>query len=351
MDLMDYNENYFIINNEFENNTNKSLTKEDMDKLILYSTKLRELSELKDKNIDKEQLEQIIQQIKEIKQKYNLIMNKYLMKQKYNNLIKNQKPNFKHNRKSLKILYEGNNYNEVDSTQIKKKSKKKEKILHIRTKIEDSEDEEDEKENTEEEKENEDNKKLIYDNSYLFNKDKNKKEKTILIKKEVLDIINSNQNLNSNNNDNNMKNKSSENDFINLFHSRNKNYLRNITTRNKFKSIRHHKPRKKPTDINKPALFTDAIEEKIEKINEEENDKDKLLEKKLERFFNEIKRMKENGVYIDNIDFLINENKNKEYMTRLNEFSDNINNLLFKDKRNKSKLNFLSPIQFKTNCL
>ena len=59
--------------------------------------------------------------------------------------------------------------------------------------------------------------------------------------------------------------------------------------------------------------------------------------------------MKENGIHLDNLDFLKNENK--EYMTRLNEFSENINNLQIKDKRNKSKLNFLSPIQFKTNCL
>ena len=314
-----------------------------MNKLILYSTKLRELSELKNKNIDKEQFEEIIQQIKEIKQKYNLIMNKYLMKQKLNNLTKNQKPNFKLNRKSFKILYEGNNITEGE---IKKRSKKKEKKIHIRTKIEDSEEEE-EKENTEEEKEKEENKKLIYDNSYLFNK--NKKEKTVLIKKEVLDILNSNQNLNSNNNDNNMKNNSSENDLINLFNSRNKKYLTNIKIKNKYKSIRHNKPKKKPNDIYKLALFTDVIEEKIEKINDEENDKEKLLEKKLERFFNEIKRMKENGIHLDNLDFLKNENK--EYMTRLNEFSENINNLQIKDKRNKSKLNFLSPIQFKTNCL
>ena len=343
IDLMNYNENDFIINNEFEISSNKSLTKEDMNKLILYSTKLRELSELKNKNIDKEQFEEIIQQIKEIKQKYNLIMNKYLMKQKLNNLTKNQKPNFKLNRKSFKILYEGNNITEGE---IKKRSKKKEKKIHIRTKIEDSEEEE-EKENTEEEKEKEENKKLIYDNSYLFNK--NKKEKTVLIKKEVLDILNSNKNLNSNNNDNNMKNNSSENDFINLFNSRNKKYLTNIKIKNKFKSIRHNKPKKKPTDIYKLALFTDVIEEKIEKINDEENDKEILLEKKLERFFNEIKRMKENGIHLDNLDFLKNENK--EYMTRLNEFSENINNLQIKDKRNKSKLNFLSPIQFKTNCL
>ena len=96
-------------------------------------------------------------------------------------------------------------------------------------------------------------------------------------------------------------------------------------------------------------MFTDINEEKIEKINDEENEKEKLLEHKLKIFFNDIQNLKKNLINIDNLDFIKKENnKRKEYMTRLNEFNKNINNLQIKDKNNKAKLNFLSPIQFKT---
>ena len=133
-----------------------------------------------------------------------------------------------------------------------------------------------------------------------------------------------------------------------------------IRKRNKNKNFRNTRktylPRKKQinfnTNFNKLSLFTDINEEKIEKINDEENEKEKLLEHKLKIFFNDIQNLKKNLIDIDNLDFIKKENnKRKEYMTRLNEFNKNINNLQIKDKKSKYKLNFLSPIQFKTKNL
>ena len=346
IDLMNYNENDFIINNESEMGTNKSLTKEDMNKLLIYSKKLRELSELKEKNIDKVQSEELIVQIKEIKEKYDLILNKYIMNQKYKNLTKinNQKPNFKLNKKFFKFYFKENNNNE-------------ERLLESEHEIniEDnkppqySNDVRSEKENSESEEKNEKEniKKLIYDNSYMFKKEK--KEKKIEIKKEVLDILNLESNFNTKNNEINIKNNSS-NIKMNIY----------IRKRNKNKNYRKFRktylPRKKQinfnTNFNKLSLFTDINEEKIEKINDEENEKEKLLEHKLKIFFNDIQNLKKNLIDMDHLDFIKKENnKRKEYMTRLNEFNKNINNLQIKDKKSKYKLNFLSPIQFKTKNL
>ena len=350
LDLMNYNENDFIIKNESELSTNKSLTKEDMNNLIIYSTKLRELSELKEKNKNKDQIEEITEQIKEIKQKYDLIINKYLMNQKYKNLIKNnndQKQNFKLSKKFIKFYLKENNSNKEEQLiesehEINTEDNKPQYSNDVRTEIENSEEED--------KNEKENDKKLIYDNSYMFKKEK--KEKKIKIKKEVLDILNLKLNFNTekNNNEINIKNNSSD-IKINI----------NIRKRNKKKIFRNYRktylPRKKQinfnnninNNFNKLSLFTDINEEKIEKINDEENEKEKLLEHKLKIFFNDIQNLKKNLINIDNLDFIKKENnKRKEYMTRLNEFNKNINNLQIKDKNNKAKLNFLSPIQFKT---
>ena len=342
IDLMNYNENGFVINNESGISTKKSLTKEEMNNLIIYSTKLRELSELKDKNIDKENSEEIIEQMKEIKEKYDSIKNKYLMKQKYNNLTKNnnQKPNFKLNKKFFKFDFIENNSNNEEQfiesePQINIEENKPQYSNDVRAEIENGEDED----------KNEKEKKLIYDNSYMFKKEK--KEKKIKIKKEVLDILNLKTNFNGKNNEINIINNSSDIKLELRKRKKNKNFR-------KFR--KKYSPRKKQinfnNNFNKLSLFTDINEEKIEKIIDEENEKEKLLEHKLKVFFNDIQNLKKNLIDIDSLDFIKNENnKRKEYMTRLNEFNKNINNSQIKDKKCKYKLNFLSPIQFKTKNL
>ena len=346
IDLMNYNENGFVINNESGISTNKSLTKEEMNKLIIYSTKLRELSELKDKNIDKENSEEIIEHMKEIKEKYDSIKNKYLMKQKYNNLTKNnnQKPNFKLNKKFFKFDFIENNSNNEEQfiesePQINIEENKPQYSKDVRVEIENSEDED--------KNEKENKKKLIYDNSYMFKKEK--KEKKIEIKKEVLDFLNLKTNFNRKNNEINITNNSSDIKLELRKRKKNKNFR-------KFR--KKYSPRKKQinfnnnNNFNKLSLFTDINEEKKEKNIDEENEKEKLLEHKLKVFFNDIQNLKKNLIDIDSLDFIKNENnKRKEYMTRLNEFNKNINNSQIKDKKSKYKLNFLSPIQFKTKNL
>jgi len=314
---------------------------------------LRSLSELKDKNKDnKEKIDELTQMENDFKQQYYEIINKYLMKQKYKNLTKDKKINVRFRRKSLKMLFQGKNENQDETPELKNKRKKKKKILntdYVPTKIEDSEDES-LSDDSSQSSEKEETKKLIYDNSYLFKK--NKKEKKISIKNEVLDILNPNNKSNNNNNQKDINNASFEYNNMNNLHSRKKNYKLS-TRRNKLKTIRKiFRQKKVPIDVHKLALFTDIDEEIIEKIKEEEDDKEKILEEKLEMFFKAIQKMKENGINEDYLDFLENEEtKGKECLARLNEFNDNMNYLKFKDKKIKSKLNFLSPIQFKTKNL
>ena len=353
LNTLNFNDNDFIINNEFGLTPSKSLSKEDMNKLILFSSKLRSLSELKDKNKDnKEKIDELTQMENDIKQQYYEIINKYLMKQKYKNLTKDKKINVRFRRKSLKMLFQGKNENQDETPELKNKRKKKKKILntdYVPTKIEDSEDES-LSDDSSQSSEKEETKKLIYDNSYLFKK--NKKEKKISIKNEVLDILNPNNKSNNNNNQKDINNASFEYNSMNNLHSRKKNYKLS-TRRNKLKTIRKiFRQKKVPIDVHKMALFTDIDEEIIEKIKEEEDDKEKILEEKLEMFFKAIQKMKENGINEDYLDFLENEEtKGKECLARLNEFNENMNYLKFKDKKIKSKLNFLSPIQFKTKNL
>ena len=212
-------------------------------------------------------------------------------------------------------------------------------------KIEDSEDEE--KEIVKKEKKEED-KKLIYDNSYLFPKDK--KEKNIAIKKEVLEILNSEQNLTRNNNEN--KKMNSNYNISDINRRRKSSILNSIINSRRaskinFNHLRKLKPKNTPFDKYKISLFNDIKEEKIEKV---EDEKEKTLNEKLEIFFKEIQRMKKNGINVDYSDFLkMHETKEKEKEGRLIDFMVNINNFRDKAKYHKTNWNFLSPIQFKTN--
>ena len=335
-------------NEELKKSYSNSLSKEDINNLIIYSTKLRKISEL-DENM---KTEEIIQIEKELKEKYNQILNKYLMKQIKKDLLK-KKENNKINKKNLKILYEENNEEEDEDEveyKLKKKEKKikekKEENIYVKMKIEDSEEEEKEIEKNEKKEEE---KKLIYDNSYLFNK--NEKEKNIAIKKEVLDILNSNQNFTDNNNENKKMNSNYNNDINRRRKSKILNSIINSRKVSKinFNHLRKLRPKKIPVDKYKLSLFSDIKEKKIEKVEKEEDEKEKTLDEKLELFFKEIQRMKKNGINIDFPDFLkIHEIKEKEQGNRLIDFMDNINNIRDKNKCNKSKWNFLSPIQFRT---
>ena len=188
--LLNINEEDLKKNTELNIGHNSGLNEEDMKKLIIYSTKLRKLAEIDDKI----KTEEMIQMEKEIKEKYNEIINKYLVKQQYKGLLKKKG---KIKKRPLKILYEEKNEEEAEiEMQLNIKEKKQKESNDIGTKIEDNEEKE---KDIEEEVENnvkkKEKKKLIYDNSYLFNK--NKKENNIAIKKEVLDIL---QNKNKSNN-------------------------------------------------------------------------------------------------------------------------------------------------------
>jgi len=152
----------------------KNLNEEDVNKILIYSSKLRELSEL-DPSL---KTDEMIQLEKEIKEKYKEIKTKFLLEQKYKNLLKNK--DIKLNRKILKILMEARNeedeyeYDYIIKTKEKRKNENIYSENHI--KIDSSEDEDTEK-----------TKRLIYDNSYLFKKDKDANE--INIRQEVLDIL------------------------------------------------------------------------------------------------------------------------------------------------------------------
>ena len=161
-----------------KNDTN-NLNEEDMDKLLIYSSKLHKLSEL-DPSL---KTDEIIKLEKEIKDKYNEIIGKYVMKQKYKDLLKHK--DIKINRKKLKILMEANNEDDDEYEYIikKKEKKKKENKInsYIPTKIESSEEESSESEIIAKKISS---KKLIYDNSYLFKKDEEYSD--IAIRPEVL---------------------------------------------------------------------------------------------------------------------------------------------------------------------
>ena len=243
--------------------------------------------------------------------------------------------------------------------QLKIKERKKKvdkKKTYVKTKIIDSEEEELEKEQEIIEKKKEE-KKLIYDNSYLFNKDK--KDNDITIKKEVLDILNGTNNSKTNENiEQTSKNDDDDHFDVNIGHRRRKSILSTIAASRrasqiKFQNIRKNRTKKKPKDIYKLALFSDIVEEKKEEKGETEEDKrDKLLEQKLQRFFKAIQRLKKNEENLDYFDFLKSDDiRDKENMIRLIDFSDNMSHFRIRDKKWNSKFNFLSPIKFKTKKL
>ena len=344
-------------NNNFNFIGTNSLSAEDMNQLIEYSTKLRELAELD----DSQKTEELIQLEKEIKEKYREILSKYLIKQKYKDLTKKKDIN-KINKKRLKILYEKTNEEDEDEEEvemqlkIKERKKKDKKKTYIKTKIEDSEEEEELEKEQEIIETKKEEKKLIFDNSYLFNK--HKKENDVAIKKEVLDILNGVNNSDTNENEGQASKNENNYDDLNINIQRRKSILKSIfasrrASKMKFQNIRKNRTKKKPVDIYKLALFSDIVEEKKEEKGETEEDKrDKLLEQKIKRFFKVIQLMKKNEENFDYFDFLKSDDiRDKENMNRLIDFSDNISNFRIKDKKLNSKFNFLSPIKFKTKKL
>ena len=234
--------------------------------------------------------------------------------------------------KNRKILYE----------EIKENENEIEWVLKIKEEPE-IEDEnykninmEDNKDNNETKKE----KKLIYDNSYLFNKKEN--NKNIVIKKEVLDLLQTENNPEIKiENENKFEYKPDLSKRKNLFKkSRIIKYVRKI------------KINKKPIDKIKLSLFSyikeDIKEEIKEKFETEEDRKERLFYEKMALFFHAIEKLKKSNEDFDNYDFL----KHKEIVkddkiNRLINFSENINSFRTKDKPYKSKFNFLTPIKFK----
>ena len=315
----------FIKNGLLNVSHNNKLKKEDKKNLLLYLLQYKRLLELKSSI----KAEEAIQMEKELKQKYNDIIIDYIIKQKYKELIKHKDNNNKLrgdiNKKLFKIVFEEIIENEGEITWILKL--KEEKIIknnkRKRTRI---------GYNYKEEK----HKELIYDNSYLFKK--NKKKKNIIIKQEVLDILQTEYSPGG----------TDKNDFTFNIKSRKHNFTisRNV---NHYKKV---KSNKKPIDIYKLSLFSDIKEEKNEKIETEEDLKDKLFEAKMTIFFNQIEKLKNSQKDFDYFSFLKNKeidaNLEKEDSIRLIGFTENINNLRNRERISRSKFNFLSPIGFQT---
>ena len=291
------------IEEEFDNNRllnisyNDNLSEDDMKNLLICSAKLRKFGDLNE-SIKTEEVNQLET---DIKQKYYEILTKFLNQQQYKELIRyNNNDKFKG--KKRKILYE----------EIKENENEIEWVLKIKEEPE-IEDENNKNINIEGNKDNNKNKKekkLIYDNSYLFNKKEN--NKNIVIKKEVLDLL-----------------------------------------QTVIKYLRKIKINKKPIDKIKLSLFSDIKEDIKEDVKEkfetEEDRKERLFYEKMALFFHAIEKLKKSNEDFDNYDFL----KHKEIVkddkiNRLINFSENINSFRTKDKPYKSKFNFLTPIKFKT---
>ena len=312
------------IEEEFDKNKllnisyNNILEEEDMKNLLLYSAKLRQFGELS----ESKKTEEIIQMEKDIREKYNGILNQFLVKQKYNDLLK-RKGDFRKRR--FRILYEEINENENEIEWVLKIKEEIVEKKHRRTRIGDN----DEKKP----------KKLIYDNSYLFRKEK--KDKNLVIKKEVLDILQAEYYPKMN-----YENKY-EHDFMTNIIKRKK---LNVKTSRIVKYIRKNKKNIKPIDKYKLSLFSDIKEEiVIEKKETEEDKKEKLFDEKMVLFEKEIERLRKSQKDFDYFEFLKHKEFNKnQNINRLINFLEDINNFRSKDKYNRAKFNFLDPIKFKT---
>ena len=338
IDYLNSHKDEFNKNEQLKISYSNFLSEEEIKKLIIYSRKLSELN-------NKEKTEELIQFEEDLKQKYNEILTRYLINQKYKGLVKEKKINKK---KKLRNLYEEKieeeNEEEIEH-QLKIKERKKLEDNNEKIKIEESETKEKEEEQKEkrkiilfEDKEEKEKKDLIYDNTYLFKK--NKKDKNIVIKKEVLDIL-------QNKNNSSLK---KEKERIIQNDNHNNNFVVRLAKRraknNKFKLLRKIKINKNRVNKDNLSLFSDVKIEKIEKKEPIDKDKEKLLEIKIKSFFDKIQRFKRNEGDIDLFDFLKNEEMtDNNNINRLLDFTDNIQN---NSKSNKSKYNFLSPVKFKT---
>ena len=344
--------------------------------------KLKEIDE-------KDKTEELIQREKDLKERYQEIIMKYLFKQKQKGLIKKRENNRKYERSKIKVLYDDKPHTE-DETET-------EMIIKVK---------EEEKDNTEnelsilledEEIENTENLdniiKLIYDNSYLYAH----KKKDIVIKEEVLNILNQkpvfeikpkkkeiiednklseNQNTNNSNDNNNNNNSNNDisgdnNDENNDDNDNNNNdnnvdsinesieRRNNIRRKSSIKYFKKRRIKKKNKIMNKKKLsiFNDETEIKEEKEKESEiteENNEEILEKKLNDFFNKIQTLK-NNTNLEDLDFLMNEELNDEYDTekrtngrRLNDFIEKISNNIDYERILRPKFNFLSPIKFST---
>ena len=304
-----------LLNINYNNNFDEEKTKN----LLLYSAKIKSFSELNNSKKTKE----MIQKEKELKQKYNEMIVDYIIKLKYKELLKNNNDNMSTkikgdiNKRRFKIIFEEISEKEDEITwSLKIKEEKINENKNLKVK-----------------KEKEKEKELIYDNSYLFKK--NKKKKSFVIRKEVLDILETEYNPDE------IKN----NDFIFNFKSRKSNF----TFSKRVKFTKKIKPNKKTFDEYRLSLFSDEKEEKEEKKETEEDKKERFLRGKIKLFYNELQRFKNSEKDFDYFDFLKNrELSEEEDVYRLIKFKENISNFRKKEEFSKRKYNFLSPVEFKT---
>lgn len=189
--------------------------------------------------------------------------------------------------------------------------------------------------------------KLIYDNSYLFKKNKKKKEKEI--KDEVRKILNTNYALSD-------KNKSSSSLINESFYSvKNKKVKTKYNTKSKMISRKNSIYSCIGDTFN--TRFMEKIDEeeilrREEEIRrkkreiEEKRRKEELLDKKLYNFFEKIKKMKNNDIeYQDELEKLINEHSNNID----NNKEIRINSFIHKLELNREKEKFF--VKFKNRML
>ena len=347
-----------IINNIQEMNFNEEEKEILLNNIFKYKILLNKIPKSKEE-IEKE--EEIKQKLKEIIEKYiyelqisELVNTKSIFSKKKNSLKK--KINFL---KNLNILEE-EKLNEINKQIINKKLSDENKEKNEVHKIDD----ENERKRRAKDKSLSKKKKpekLIYDNSYMFKKNKKKK----VIKEEVKKIINTNYALTYENKSVNDSFNSNQSLYsFSSFKSKKitskykvKNN-KNISRRNSvFSSCGDNFKSRFIEIINEEELLKkEESERKKRKEIEEQRKREELYDKRLYDFFEKIKKLKNNEENQDELEKLIDErfnNTDNSKEIRINDFIHKLelerDKEKFNNKFQNKRLGYSSPLIFTMN--
>ena len=346
----------------------------EQEKLIYYALKIQKLKEEKDNNED------AIYEVKELKEKYKLIISKYILDQKQKNLTKkNHKKLRKFLRSKIKVRYDELLPDEIlEEISSPRKKKQNELIKKYSSYSDDEENSDNESEsgennnnaNDSDEKlykkksrlkfSNDSQKKpLIYDNSYLFKH----KKKDILIRDEIYKILNNEYNKYD---EKENKNEEEESESSSSYESHIKDYKSRFSKKNYLSksSLRTKKKKKNKKMVNRTSVldkmsldYTNGEIKDKSDINKEKNDdedENQHLENRLKYFFANIQRLK-NTKDENTIENLMKElgvyDSEKGRNKVLSNFYELIDSFRYTNKLSKSKFSFLPPIKFTTNNL